>query len=672
MAKKFDTESAALIASIRAQMLDDLKRSGLSPEDAARLKLSPLTAEWCDENFGQPRHAYRIPYFDLHGRPTDFYRVRFVQSHRNDDLRYMQPANTGSALYFPPLLNGRTWAEVAADPSIPILITEGEKKAAAACKAGLACIGLGGVWSFKSVVRFQDLLPEFNDFVLAGRQVEICFDTDVMTKREVHNAMVALASTLFRLKQCSPKFVFLKPVDGSRGKTGLDDYLLINTAEDFAALQRTGYSEAQAFETLNNRVAFIADMGAYYDFQKHRLMEQQHARLALGPLATIKVLRNKAEMDVPAFDVWHMHPNRREAESLVYEPGNPVLMTKDGNLNSWQKPTLQPKRGEVKRWRDHVAHIMGKDAYTEWFMKWLAYPLQHPGAKLYSATFVHGQQQGAGKNLVVEPFVRIAYASNYIHIENSDLQSEFNTYAANKQFGVIDEVYVASAHNRKDSMGAFKSMITRERFELNEKYQKKRTVQDRINYYITSNHADALALEETDRRFFVIEAPDEQIKYGEELADYIEHHGGDAAILYYLLNNVDTSDFKPRGPALPTSAREKVIGLSADLCDIFVRNLVEDPLLIFERDPILSKSGRELFSASDLYHILREQYHDAPHSITPKTIGHRLGQFVREDLIELRLAQKSGAPRTARLYAVFNRAKWSKASNVQWHEEYFR
>jgi hypothetical protein len=670
---KFDGDKPALIKALRNQIDADIKRSGLTPEDRETLKLSPLTAEWCDENFGQPRDAYRIPYFDIKGKTTDYYRVRFLQCENDNDLRYMQPAGSAPALYLPPTLGPRrSWVGIAADPTIPLIITEGEKKAAVASKRGLACLGLGGVWSFRSGGRFQNLLPEFDAFNLEGRVVEVCFDTDVMTKREVHMAMIHFARTLYRLKGCKVNFVFLKPIAASL-KTGLDDYLLKYTVDDFLELERVGYHEAEAIELLNGRAAYITQLGAFYDFQEHVLMDVAHARLSLGPLADVEKVRAKGELvKVPAFETWHMHPRRREARRLVYEPGNPLLITKDNDLNAWQRSELNPKRGESKRWREHVEYMMGRPEYFEWFLKWLAYPLQHLGTKLYSAVFIHGDVQGAGKNLVVEPFTQLAYGANFVRIENTDLQSEFNSHAANHQFAIVDEVYVSSAYNRKDAMGEFKSMVTRRSFTLNEKYEKKRALKDVLNYYITSNHADALALEETDRRFFVIEAPHERITYGTELAHWIEHEGGAAHILYYLLHNVDTSKFNPHGWALETEARSRVIELSNDLIDVFIHLLVSDPESLRDRDPMLKKSGKDLFSAEDLYHLMRAIYPDAQHGVTSRMLGHRLGVHVREELIEKRLAQKAGSERKANVYAVFNRNKWAKATTTQWHDDYFK
>src|SRR4029077_17306238 len=145
------------------------------------LRLVPLDREATDEFVGESRSSYRIPYFDLDGNIIAYSRARFLESRkkksfhghgkktRDGSFRYSQPFNSAPHVYFSPYFN---WRKVARDVDTPILITEGEKKAAKACKEGIACIALGGVYGFKSSKRFYDLLPELEQIVWKDRLVE--------------------------------------------------------------------------------------------------------------------------------------------------------------------------------------------------------------------------------------------------------------------------------------------------------------------------------------------------------------------------------------------------------------------------------------------------------------------------------------------------------------------
>lgn len=61
----------------------ELKRRGFKPEDGRLLQLKSYSADGVKKKFPLlPRHdaGIHIPYFDLSGRPTDFYRFRYFDA----------------------------------------------------------------------------------------------------------------------------------------------------------------------------------------------------------------------------------------------------------------------------------------------------------------------------------------------------------------------------------------------------------------------------------------------------------------------------------------------------------------------------------------------------------------------------------------------------------------
>lgn len=165
---------------IRDLMLEDLARSGLDEKDARLMKLEPLTREETARVLGpQWKHlGYRIPYFNLDGTANEFWRIRFLEpvhafGSGKKVTRYRQPADSQPYAYFPPYVD---WLAIATDPSRTVVITEGEKKAAKACREGVPCIGLGGVFNFASEPNEIDFLTELDIWVWEGRNVEIAFD----------------------------------------------------------------------------------------------------------------------------------------------------------------------------------------------------------------------------------------------------------------------------------------------------------------------------------------------------------------------------------------------------------------------------------------------------------------------------------------------------------------
>ena len=79
------------------------------------------------------------------------------------------------------------------------MITEGEKKALALAQAGLAALGIGGLWSWTVKHDYQRLLlPELDLIVWPGRPVEIVPDNDVWAREDLLRAVFALGTHLTR------------------------------------------------------------------------------------------------------------------------------------------------------------------------------------------------------------------------------------------------------------------------------------------------------------------------------------------------------------------------------------------------------------------------------------------------------------------------------------------
>ena len=110
------------------------------------------------------------------------------------------------------------------DPTIPLWITEGTKKADCGALHGLCIVALIGVWNFRGTnnARRQDGARRLADIALNGRRVIIAFDGDVARKDSVQKAMHALAAYLAH-KGAKIEYLWLPDTPD---KTGLDDYLM--------------------------------------------------------------------------------------------------------------------------------------------------------------------------------------------------------------------------------------------------------------------------------------------------------------------------------------------------------------------------------------------------------------------------------------------------------------
>ncbi|MBA3727596.1 MAG: DUF3854 domain-containing protein, partial [Armatimonadetes bacterium] len=125
-----------------------------------------------------------------------------------------------------------TVLSVIGDPSVPLWITEGVKKADSAVSAGLNCLALLGVWNFKgkNAEGGSVAIGDFDQVALQGRTINIAFDSDAAAKPAVKEAEARLAGVL---RSKGAKVSILRIPPGPSGeKVGLDDYLAAGGAPD--------------------------------------------------------------------------------------------------------------------------------------------------------------------------------------------------------------------------------------------------------------------------------------------------------------------------------------------------------------------------------------------------------------------------------------------------------
>lgn len=575
-------------------MQQRLKLSLLSQANAAKLKLTPhieghsllVNPQWA---------GFKIPYFTLTGKATDFFRFRYLQYKPTtgfaalaDDpvkpLRYNQPKDSGIHIYFCPLV---PWQKVVKEKSIPICITEGELKAACACSAGIPTIGLGGVFNWRSAKRGEAFVSELEQVIWKDRLVYVAFDSDSATNPMVTTAISMLAAELISRGAMLHRVEIPPSKDGA--KQGLDDYALVSGLPSLEPFILSAEEDASSKELhqFNLDLAFIrttseaieVNTGLVWSTQKFTegvyKNHWYHAKVATKKGVTLEKRYVAKE--------WLEWPQRRTVRTLTYAPGEPQL-TREGDYNTWSGYALEPNtKGDVKPWLDLLGKLMG-DAdglLVDWLKCWFAYPLQYPGTKLYSAVLFWGAATGSGKTLLGETMQRI-YGRNYASINNADLEGTYNSWAAEHQFVVGNEISLSgSKRTMADNM---KDIITRTHVTINQKYRAHYTVRDLNNFYFTSNHPDAFFLEDHDRRFFVQEAamhramPDD---YYTRYVNWLDNQGGAARLFHYFLHEVDCSTFNPKAKAPDTPSKlQMIMDGKSDLADWVLRIRAEPDLLL--------------------------------------------------------------------------------------------
>jgi hypothetical protein len=246
---------------------------------------------------------------------------------------------------------------------------------------------------------------------------------------------------------------------------------------------------------------------------------------------------------------------------------------------------------------DHL--FEGEPESRAWFERWCAYPLQHPGAKLYSACLLWGRFQGTGKTALAYALGKIHGKRNFKEIKNKDLHGGFNGWLAQKTLIYGDEITANDARVDSEYM---KGLITQEHALINEKFQVPYSLTDHANYLFSSNNPDGLFIQDNDRRYFVHEIENEPLPdafYHERLDDWLNNGPRGPAALFHHLLNLNMAGFAPKAPALLTKAKENMRDLSRSDVGRWVAKLKDDPNVLHVNGTPLFR----LYSTSELLAI---------------------------------------------------------------------
>ena len=206
-------------------MRDEFKKSGLSEEILQIAEIREVSAETASKlmKYPLPSGGWVVPYYSLSGEEIIFQFKPNEPSIGPDGKpkKYLLPSGYRPRLYLPlPYhikLHDWKW----------VIITEGVKKVLKGLQEGLPVLGLQGVWNF---LYNRVPIPELD--LLSGKDVLLCFDSDVTIKPEVRMALRTLCKDLKR-RSCQVKIISLP--DGE-SKVGLDDYIVQQGVEPFHSL----------------------------------------------------------------------------------------------------------------------------------------------------------------------------------------------------------------------------------------------------------------------------------------------------------------------------------------------------------------------------------------------------------------------------------------------------
>jgi hypothetical protein len=217
-------------------------------------------------------------------------------------------------------------------------------------------------------------------------------------------------------------------------------------------------------------------------------------------------------------------------------------------------------KAAVKRVIDHARNIVADEKDAEILLDFLAFVYQNPEKKVRWAVLLFGIP-GNGKSFFVELMKRLL-GHNAREVAGTTVAQRFTGWAVDRLFIAIEEIRVPSK-SKYEVLDKLKPLISNSEINVEEKGQDDRVVPNFASYMLLTNHDDALPLDESDRRYCIIETRHKskaelpKPEYFDALFAVLDTHIGEVA--HYFATRQISASFNPNGRAPETRGRFRMI-----------------------------------------------------------------------------------------------------------------
>lgn len=293
---------------------------------------------------------------------------------------------------------------------------------------------------------------------------------------------------------------------------------------------------------------------ALFDFHEHMLVSVDDMKLACSGREIWRTWLESQDKKIVRI------------ENVGFDPGG-----EDKNItcNLFDKWPTEPKQGECGLLIQMLEYMCSNEKNAadlkQWVLRWLAYPIRNPGAKMKTALMFHGWQ-GVGKNLFFEIIMAI-YGKYGRIIDQSALEDKHNDTFSKKLFFIADEV--VARQELYHVKGKIKGIITGEWIRINPKNVGAYHERNHANLVFLSNEILPVVIDKDDRRFTVVWTPGQlSEQFYKDIRAEVDA-GGIAALHYHLKYELDMGNFTPWTRPPMTGAKKDLIEISMDSTERF-------------------------------------------------------------------------------------------------------
>jgi hypothetical protein len=167
-------------------------------------------------------------------------------------------------------------------------------------------------------------------------------------------------------------------------------------------------------------------------------------------------------------------------------------------VNSYWPIKVGSQKGNARPFLMHLEKILPVYEDRQIILAYMAAVVQYKGVKFRWAPLIQGMK-GNGKSLLTT-CLKMAIGKSHCHSPKaSEIVEKYNDWMLGKIFIAVEDIYVT--HDRRDTMEILKPMISETDNEIRGMGRDKFTGYVCCNYWLNSNHKDALKIEADERRY---------------------------------------------------------------------------------------------------------------------------------------------------------------------------
>lgn len=277
----------------------------------------------------------------------------------------------------------------------------------------------------------------------------------------------------------------------------------------------------------------------------------------------------------------------RKVERYVYRPGRPVMIDQGRLVNLWRPAKIIPKQGDTTIWNEHIDYLFGLDAQgnrrnaddVDQVLNWMAWVYQNISKKPNHGLLIVGKETGTGKSFVARVMEQLIGPDNTQRPKNSSLKGDFNAWANSCKLCIIEELMQIG---RREVANELRDTITESTIEVNIKNITAQKIENYMAMMAITNHRDAMPMEETERRWLVIETPAmrKDGDYYDRLWPLLDNPEALAAIAFELKQR-DLKGYNAQLSPTETAARTQMIEMSRSDLEHWLYDNKDNPPLSY-------------------------------------------------------------------------------------------